>query len=72
MKESDTPATNVITELLQNNILGDIKNTNMKVSATLVTNVDIRQQQQVIFKHMSIHKGVLIMAIVIKKLFQVV
>ena len=49
-----TPVTNVIIKLLQTKVLGDIKNTNMKVSATLVTNVDIKQLLQVI----SIYKGV--------------
>ena len=54
MKVFATPATNVTSNLLQKEILRYTKNPNMKVSATLVINVNIEQHVQVIFKNMSI------------------
>ena len=52
MKVFATPATNVILKLLEKIVLSNIKNLNMKVSATLVFIVNIEQLNQVIFRPM--------------------
>ena len=50
MKVFAIPATNVNIKLLKNQVSGNIKNINMKVFATLVISVIIKQQPQVIFR----------------------